>query len=736
MNEKLTNEGKEAICNSLSDIGFSMHEDAPASSTFATLGGVIDGEIGQVRATPARMWNLILAFMHIRQGSVHPEVVQRLLGHAMVVAVLNRAGMSIFHRLYKFAKSTSGPRPLNNKEKVECFVFAGIIPLLFADLRRDWSDEVHCTDASPDGFGVCSTFASVDEVQNVGRWNERWRYKRLPPQDWQPRRRAMALDVFSDVSTVSGTGFHEMSYDNYIENPLFEEVPNGLLHPSRWSTKMMCKWEHTEEHITLKEGRALVLCVRRLSRSYKYRNKRHMLSWLTISGWLWLLARDGLLILTCSVSCNSWRLFHLLVTFLSKCCGYLRRRTFQMAHRAAKSSRVLSSHGVSKKNSKPQPDRMLRTVKSQIAPPMPKKQKRTENVKKKTAVLPSSHWQKKAPPAMRQVGRLPCREEPNIGRRARSNQLTVLEQRSLSKEIQHQYLGYYNKFRSFCLQEGLAWPPGDECDLVMADYLDILFLEDRSANEGEKLLAALEFHHVELKGKMFRSKRALKGWRKEKPPKSRLPLPACIAYGIAMDLIARGKRVMGLKVLMDFDAYLRPGESLRLKVKDIIKPVRGAGPQFRFYSIIREQEDLVADKTGIFDNTVLFNTPGREFVGEMMWSHSRTRNHVTDNLFSFTAEDFRREFQLSGSRLGVQKLHPYQLRHGEASDDMNAKIWDHAAIKQRGRWHTDQSVRRYAKIGKLQQMLNQLSQEAREYCQWSKSNMVKVARGSLPAKML
>ena len=271
----------------------------------------------------------------------------------------------------------------------------------------------------------------------------------------------------------------------------------------------------------------------------------------------------------------------------------------------------------------------------------------------------------------------------------------------------------------------------------MADYLDILFLEDRSANEGEKLLAALEFHHVELKGKMFRSKRALKGWRKEKPPKSRLPLPACIAYGIAMDLIARGKRVMGLKVLMDFDAYLRPGESLGLKVKDILKPVRGAGPQFRFYSIIiRDQEDLVADKTGIFDNTVLFNTPGREFVGEMMWSHSRTRNHVTDNLFSFTAEDFRREFQLSGSRLGVQKLHPYQLRHGGASDDMNAKIRDHAAIKQRGRWHTDQSVRRYAKIGKLQQMLNQLSQEALEYCQWSKSNMEKVARGSLPAKML
>ena len=74
----------------------------------------------------------------------------------------------------------------------------------------------------------------------------------------------------------------------------------------------------------------------------------------------------------------------------------------------------------------------------------------------------------------------------------------------------------------------------------MADYLDILFLENRSANEGEKVVAAVEFHHLELKGKMPRSKRALKGWRKEMPPRSRLPMPAILMCGIAMDLIARG----------------------------------------------------------------------------------------------------------------------------------------------------------------------------------------------------
>ena len=108
------------------------------------------------------------------------------------------------------------------------------------------------------------------------------------------------------------------------------------------------------------------------------------------------------------------------------------------------------------------------------------------------------------------------------------------------------------------------------------------------------MLAALEFPPCRVEGQDVSFQKSAEGLAKGKTTEESVAtLPACIAYGIAMDLIARGKRVMGLKVLMDFDAYLRPGESLGLKVKDILKPVRGAGPQFRFYSIIiRDQEDL------------------------------------------------------------------------------------------------------------------------------------------------
>lgn len=39
----------------------------------------------------------------------------------------------------------------------------------------------------------------------------------------------------------------------------------------------MGKWKHTKEHITLKEGRALLLAVRRLSRAQKHRGHRHLI---------------------------------------------------------------------------------------------------------------------------------------------------------------------------------------------------------------------------------------------------------------------------------------------------------------------------------------------------------------------------------------------------------------------------------------------------------------------------
>ena len=73
---------------------------------------------------------------------------------------------------------------------------------------------------------------------------------------------------------------------------------------------------------------------------------------------------------------------------------------------------------------------------------------------------------------------------------------------------------------------------------------------------------------------------------------------------------------------------------------------------------------------------------------------------------SFDPADLRKEMIAAGEQLGMKGLHPYQLRHGGAADDLNSKMRDYQGVKNGGRWQTDQSARRYTKVGKIQQILN------------------------------
>ena len=178
------NEGKQRIVSELAGQGFTIHEEEDASTLFNTLGGVVDGDSGRVGMTSRRAWDLIYAFEYVAERVVSREVVQKLLGHAMFFSTINRGGMSVFRRLYDFVEHCKVPRRLTSQERQECLVFAGLIPLLFADLRKQWSNTLFCTDASPDGYGVCCREVERSTAESLGRWNERWRFKRLGPEEW------------------------------------------------------------------------------------------------------------------------------------------------------------------------------------------------------------------------------------------------------------------------------------------------------------------------------------------------------------------------------------------------------------------------------------------------------------------------------------------------------------------------------------------------------------------------
>ena len=67
-----------------------MHEEQGPTTFSPTLGGVIDGKQGMIKFNLEIYWNIIMAFEYVCKHPVSSEMIQRLLGHAMVLLVLNR----------------------------------------------------------------------------------------------------------------------------------------------------------------------------------------------------------------------------------------------------------------------------------------------------------------------------------------------------------------------------------------------------------------------------------------------------------------------------------------------------------------------------------------------------------------------------------------------------------------------------------------------------------------------
>ena len=241
---EVAEEGRLKVCKSLRESGFKVHEEQPAAAIVQTLGGIIDGESGLITVTPTRLWNLILAFEYCGKTgkNISSDLVRRLLGHAMFVCVLCRAGMSVFRSLYDYANQNITTGKLWKSGQRECLTFAGILPLMCGNLRRAWSTRLTCSDASPDGFGVVERDVETWQVRELGRWNERWRYKRLPVSEWRPRDRALGVNPMVDVESARRPeGIEEQSHF-YSENEDFEEVPFALMNPKSWRTSKIGLW--------------------------------------------------------------------------------------------------------------------------------------------------------------------------------------------------------------------------------------------------------------------------------------------------------------------------------------------------------------------------------------------------------------------------------------------------------------------------------------------------------------
>ena len=90
---------------------------------------------------------------------------------------------------------------------------------------------------------------------------------------------------------------------------------------------------------------------------------------------------------------------------------------------------------------------------------------------------------------------------------------------------------------------------------------------------------------------------------------------------------------------------------------------------------------------------------------------------------------------LAELRIPKQQLVWYQLRHGGASADLLERRRSVPEIQARGRWMRPESMRRYAKSGQTQKVLNALPSDVRRFTRWAAEEFREIMIGNITARL-
>ena len=213
-----------------------------------------------------------------------------------------------------------------------------------------------------------------------------------------------------------------------------------------------------------------------------------------------------------------------------------------------------------------------------------------------------------------------------------------------------------------------------------------------------------------------RVERALAGYRRAVPAKSRLPMPWPIAAATAVVLVLDGFREAALQTLTLHDGYFRPGETRAMRIEDLVPPVPGSSGSTAVWSLVVAPDSRgEVTKTATSDDTIPLD--GLPWLGDMLRSHARARpaDHF---LFQEDQNMMRKAWQRAQASLGLKGTCLYQHRHGGASHDALTKARPLLEVMARGRWRTQTTLLRYAKPGKLFKLMDTMTEDTRTFVEW------------------
>jgi len=208
-------------------------------------------------------------------------------------------------------------------------------------------------------------------------------------------------------------------------------------------------------------------------------------------------------------------------------------------------------------------------------------------------------------------------------------------------------------------------------DSQVTAYLEFLYLEGEDLSAANYLVASVMFHVPGCKGlsTLPKAQQSMKGWRRLCPPRSRMPIPLEAIALLAESATHQKLPQIALVLLLTFFLYLRPGEAFKLRVQDIVRPVKRAGKGYKFFSVLlHPTEQGIPSKTLQWDEMLTLDLAVRNFLGPaLVQTLELDHRPKQSRAFTVTLDQVNEFMKDNWHLLGLSPLgapHMYRLRHG------------------------------------------------------------------------
>ena len=170
--------------------------------------------------------------------------------------------------------------------------------------------------------------------------------------------------------------------------------------------------------------------------------------------------------------------------------------------------------------------------------------------------------------------------------------------------------------------------------------------------------------------------------------------------------------MVGVHLALTWSLCCRPGESLKLKYRQLVAPKQVS----RRWSVILSESSPIEgksqpSKTHELDEAVMIDHPYMQWLGVVL-KHLKSKASSSQSVFDFDMAHVTKHWHLAADACG---FHPhgiqcvYQIRHGSASTDRLTQQRSVEELMKRGRWKSLSSLRRYEQGGRLSQVFGSFS---------------------------